>query len=99
MWALLSSSVDEPRLFSLFVSLTVLFSVSINRVCVSYQLRNDKGLWPENKQKAFLHLILEGDSFKTIWVFPFPSMFPLHKYGIDLACFNLSEGFIEQLDD
>ncbi len=46
-----------------------------------------------------MHLILEGDSFKTIRIFPFPSMFPLHKSEIDLACFNLSEGFIEQLDD
>ncbi len=59
---------------------------------MSYRLRKDKGLWPENKQKAFFHLILEGDSFKTIWIFPFPSMFPLHESEIDLACFNLSEG-------
>ncbi len=50
-------------------------------------------------KRLFLHLILEGDSFKTIRIFPFPSMFPLHKSEIDLACFNLSEGFIEQLDD
>jgi len=58
---------------------------------VSFRLRKDKGLWSEYKQKGFLHLILEGDSFKTIQIFPFLSMFPLHKSEIDLACFNLGD--------
>lgn len=66
---------------------------------MSYRLRKDKDPRPENKQKGFLRLILEGDSFETIQIFPFLSLFPLHKSEIDLAYLNLSVGFIEHLDD